>query len=127
MSDSYQAIYNATRSKISNGNVGDIIREVAWQMFDISHAKALLQEQIGMVGNEMVRPSAIYRPAISIDGNQWCALYGENLQDGVAGFGDTPEAAMRAFDEAWNNENARIRHEERRQRAADNGQFGVGA
>jgi hypothetical protein len=36
-----------------------------------------------------------------MDGDQWCALYGENLQDGVAGFGDTPEKAMYAFDAAW--------------------------
>lgn len=47
------------------------------------------------------RPSVLYRPAISIDGNQWCALYGTNLQDGVAGFGDTPEAAMVDFDKNW--------------------------
>lgn len=46
-------------------------------------------------------PSAIYRPALSIDGNQWCALYGDNLQDGVAGFGDSPALAMEAFDKAW--------------------------
>ena len=47
------------------------------------------------------RPSAIYRPSISIDGHQWCALYGDNLQDGVAGFGDSPAAAMLDFDAAW--------------------------
>ena len=41
------------------------------------------------------------RPTLSIDGNQWCALYGDNLQDGVAGFGDSPDAAMREFDKAW--------------------------
>lgn len=29
------------------------------------------------------------------DGNQWCFLYGKNLQDGIAGFGDT------IFDAAW--------------------------
>lgn len=46
-------------------------------------------------------PSAIYRPAISKDGDQWCALYGDNLQDGVAGFGDTPELAMADFDKNW--------------------------
>lgn len=23
------------------------------------------------------------------DGNQWCFLYGENLQEGIAGFGDS--------------------------------------
>jgi hypothetical protein len=38
---------------------------------------------------------------ISIDGNQWCVLYGENLQDGVAGFGDSPANAAAAFDQAW--------------------------
>lgn len=47
------------------------------------------------------RPSVLYRPALSIDGNKWCALYGDNLQDGVAGFGDSPDAAMRDFDEQW--------------------------
>lgn len=47
------------------------------------------------------RPSVLYRPAISIDGNKWFALYGANLQDGVAGFGDTPEAAMADFDKNW--------------------------
>lgn len=28
------------------------------------------------------------------DGNQWCALYGEDLQTGIAGFGNTPFLAM---------------------------------
>lgn len=28
------------------------------------------------------------------DGNQWCALYGEDLQAGIAGFGNTPFLAM---------------------------------
>ena len=30
------------------------------------------------------------------DGNQWCFLYGENIQEGVCGFGKT------IFDAAWN-------------------------
>ena len=47
------------------------------------------------------RPSVLYRPTLSIDGDQWCALYGDNLQAGVAGFGSTPAAAMEAFDRAW--------------------------
>lgn len=38
------------------------------------------------------------RPRLYIDGNQWCALYGENLMEGVAGFGDSPAAACYAFD-----------------------------
>lgn len=46
-------------------------------------------------------PSAVYRPAIYIDGNKWCALYGADLMAGVAGFGDSPAEAMAEFDKAW--------------------------
>ena len=28
------------------------------------------------------------------DGDQWCALYGPDLQEGRGGFGDTPEDAI---------------------------------
>ena len=47
------------------------------------------------------RPCVLWKPALFRDGNQWCALLGENIQDGVIGFGDSPDAAMWAFDEAW--------------------------
>jgi len=47
---------------------------------------------------------------ISLDGDKWCALVGENLQEGVAGFADTPTNAIRALcDEfalhPWNLQN----------------------
>ena len=47
------------------------------------------------------RPSSRLRPRLAIDGNQWCALYGEDLQDGVAGFGSSPELAYLDFDASW--------------------------
>lgn len=50
---------------------------------------------------ERSRPFMMLRPRILQDGNQWCALYGDNLQEGVAGFGDTPDAASRDFDKNW--------------------------
>jgi len=31
---------------------------------------------------------------ISLDGNQWCALRGPDLQEGESGFGSTPAAAL---------------------------------
>ena len=46
-------------------------------------------------------PSILLRPRLSIDGDLWCALYGENLQDGVAGFGKSPADAFHDFDRAW--------------------------
>jgi hypothetical protein len=38
------------------------------------------------------------KPRLSKDGDMWFFLYGENLQDGVAGFGDTPYRAMVDFE-----------------------------
>lgn len=49
----------------------------------------------------MGRPSVLMRPRLMKDGNKWCALYGEDLQVGLAGFGATPEEAMQDFDRAW--------------------------
>lgn len=34
------------------------------------------------------------------DGNAWCVLWGADLQVGIAGFGDTPTAAIWAFNKA---------------------------
>lgn len=31
---------------------------------------------------------------VTKDGDQWCALVGETLQDGIAGFGLTPSGAL---------------------------------
>lgn len=32
-----------------------------------------------------------------LDGNSLCALYGPNIQDGICGFGDSPEEAIMKF------------------------------
>ena len=50
---------------------------------------------------ERGEPFAIYKPRLFVEGNQWCALLGENLQDGVAGFGESPAKAASAFNAAW--------------------------
>lgn len=54
------------------------------------------------------RPSTRLRPRIFQDGNKWCALYGDNLQEGVGGFGDTPEQAFADFDREWMERRATI-------------------
>ena len=48
----------------------------------------------------------LMRPRVYPDGGQWCALYGENLQEGVAGFGETPEKACADFDLNWRSQKA---------------------
>lgn len=53
------------------------------------------------VAGAATAPHVLMRPRVYPDGNAWCALYGDNIQDGVCGFGDTPEAACEAFDREW--------------------------
>lgn len=101
MGDSYQAIYDAVRSRISGGNIGDAVRDIARDAFDVSRYVAIIQEEFVFAAYEMQRPSVLYRPSISLDGSKWCALYGDDLIKGVAGFGDTPAEAMADFDENW--------------------------
>lgn len=68
----------------------------------ICHAAEMIRETIRQAVYEYERPATVHKPRLFVDGDHWCALYGENLQDGVAGFGHSPSAAMHAFDKAWN-------------------------
>ena len=64
----------------------------------------LLNAKAIQLADELLRPFMLLKPRIYPDGNAWCALYGDNLQDGVAGFGDTPESAAVQFDINWLNQ-----------------------
>lgn len=70
----------------------------------IAHAAAMAEEAWKVAAYERQRPSVLYRPTLSADGNKWCFLLGDDLQAGVAGFGDTPNEAAYAFDQAFWNE-----------------------
>lgn len=99
MSDAYQAVYDAVRSRLSNCDVGAAIRDAAH--LDASFAIEGIRRDFDAVAGEMQRASVLFRPRFFMDGNQWCALYGNNVQDGVAGFGNSPDAAARDFDVNW--------------------------
>ena len=98
MSDNYQAVYDAVKSSMPNMNqlCSDIVAQ-----FDFSHQAEIIKEDLLNIVSEQTRPSVLYRPSIQRDGNQWCALYGADLHDGVAGFGDSPAEAMAEFDNEW--------------------------
>ena len=100
MSDSYQAVHDAVRSRISGGNIGEVIESVAREAFDISWQKDAIKTEFLTVAFEMQRPSVVFKPTISQDGNAWLAILGD-LPTGVVGSGDTPAEAMLAFDKAW--------------------------
>jgi hypothetical protein len=46
-------------------------------------------------------PHAVEGAELTLDGASYMVLAGENLQEGVAGFGTTPEEACLAFDREW--------------------------
>ena len=71
-------------------------------MSDWSWVQARAQEEIGRLGEVWSLPSVLYRPRIFVDGTAWCCLYGENIQEGVCAFGNTPAEAVYNFDYyAW--------------------------
>jgi len=97
---SYQAIYDAVRSRIGNFDSSDLVDSISKQ-FDISWQVEQVKQEFLSIAYEMQRPSTIYKPVLYIDGNQWVALYGEDLQSGVAGYGDSPAKAFTDFDKEW--------------------------
>ena len=73
-------------------------------MIDISNDAYLARMAIVEAAAFVAAPHARMRPSIFPDGNMWCALYGEDLQNGVAGFGATPAEACADFDNNWENQ-----------------------
>lgn len=76
----------------------DLIMDAFCGVAEAQKAAALTEYQAAC---EKIRPSYIYKPNLFLDGNEFCALVGENIQEGVCGFGTSPEKAMAAFDLAW--------------------------
>src|ERR1043166_615018 len=48
-------------------------------------------------------PSAVRSPKIFVRSGVWIALLGRTVRDGIAAFGPTVEAALRAFDKQYLN------------------------
>ena len=57
------------------------------------HSAAIEAEEMNLV--------ALLRPRVFMDGDKWCVLYGDDLMNGVAGFGDSPIIAVYDFNKAW--------------------------
>ena len=72
-------------------NIPDYLHDRVAQLISIEAENALVK------GSWFV----ILGARIFRDGNEWCALFGEDLQTGVSGFGKSPLKAMQAFDKAW--------------------------
>jgi hypothetical protein len=105
--DTYQPIYDAVRSRISNGNIAEAVIEAIRPTLNIQYSLDCVVSNISLaaenVRSEMQRPFVLLRPRMFPEGNQWCALYGDNIHDGVCAFGDTPAQAAIQFDIEWLN------------------------
>lgn len=70
---------------------------------DVLHADRIYEAQIHNLYTEQeYKIFSLLKPSLKKDGIQWCILYGENLQDGICGFGDTPYLAILDFNKAFN-------------------------
>lgn len=98
----YQAVYDAVCSRIGHPDISGTVERVAREALDTSWLKSRAMEAVGVIESDHRRPFVLLRPKMFPDGNKWCALYGDNIQEGVAGFGDTPDAASWDFDRNWN-------------------------
>ena len=77
----------------------------------ISFAAQQVAKRIENFVSNLDRPSVIFRPKLSMDGNKWIALYGDNLQTSVVGVGESPGEAMFHFDIAWDKRIPEVKNE----------------
>ena len=61
----------------------------------------LLERRCNEEIESVVRLTVAAGAKLSKDGNRWCYLLGENLQEGVAGFGESPYEAAKSFNDAY--------------------------
>lgn len=57
---------------------------------------------------------SMLNPTLAKDGDQWCVLYGDNLQTGIAGFGATPHLAVLAWNAEWHKKAALAAQQEQK-------------
>jgi hypothetical protein len=83
--------------EIMSLNVPDYLQARVGEILNIAFNEALYRENLAV----------ILQLAPVKDGDHWVVLHGPNIQEGVAGFGKTPWAAMQAFHEAMLSEKAK--------------------
>lgn len=53
---------------------------------------------------EQFKMFSMLKPKLFQDGNQWCCLYGENIIEGIVGFGESPVKAISQWNNEWYNQ-----------------------
>ena len=95
MNDIYTATYDVVSKKIGYFNGDELIEKISSNFQGVDQ---YFRNMTNEISYEMTRPSIVYRLIPFRDGNQWCALLGENIQEGIVGFGVSPSLALIDFD-----------------------------
>ena len=66
--------------------------------YTVDRTLAAMQEMERYCAAHPNSPVAIRHPRLSLRGRTFVALLGPSIEEGIAGFGDTVSAALRAFD-----------------------------
>ena len=88
------------------GHIDQMLFEAASYKSEASQREADAARLAQSTELERNRPFMLLRPRVFPDGNAWCALLGDNIQEGMCGFGDTPAKASVEFDLQWLNARA---------------------
>ena len=74
----------------------------------VDRTLAAMQEMERYCAAHPNSPVAIRHPRLSIRGRTFVALLGPAIEEGIAGFGDSVEAALRAFDVQYSRSLGRL-------------------
>ena len=77
--DTYQPIYDAVRSCIRNGDVGAAV-EMAFRNADLGNFAGQALYAVQRATEEYERPCVVFKARLYRDGDQWCAIVGDDLQ-----------------------------------------------
>lgn len=102
MVDTYDAVFQAAYQKIGRCDTQSAVEAALREAFGhASHYIEMATREYQIAAQEQQRPCVLFRPRVGLDGNKWGVLYGDNIQDGVYGSGDSVAEAMADFDRNW--------------------------
>lgn len=85
-------------SDVFNLAMVDLVGKLDEAFGDSMHS---IYVEIATTQERLQQPHVLMKAKVYKDGDKWCCLYGDNIEEGVAGFGDTPEEACTHFDNVW--------------------------
>lgn len=99
MSETYDAVYAAVRSRLSGCDIGSAVDSALRDAFDFSWQKARIEQDISCAVEEHGRPCMVLRleaKLVGVSPDVWRVEHGD-----VRGAGSTPAAAYTAFDQCF--------------------------